>query len=372
MLFSLLSRLVCTTATFLYPAYASYKALSGRPDLDPAAAAQVERWLQYWAVVGSWTAIEALVGWTFTWLPFYTLVKALVFIYLSFPTSSGAAYLYRAALAPFFSEHERDIDAFLASLRTRAGAAATDVVGWLWERARTQFAAVLPTQPDGRAAPAGPSAPPPTLADPTSGTAQQLYGLLSHYASRYLPVAVSAMTAAAASATGRDGARGSGARGIEVDTMPMPVPHPYAHPPAESRTLAHARGAAHAPASASTTARAPQVAATYRALAHTPSEESVHSRASSVSGTGSGSGSSSGPPSRVPSGYRTATQAGSTPAAAWGVASGYDEIGRDELDGVDVDAAAAHARPIAARRESSGWFGWGSGGGGGSAKPKSD
>jgi hypothetical protein len=52
---------------FLYPAYASYKALSTSPANTPEADVLVERWLMYWAVVGTWTAVEAVVGWTFTW-----------------------------------------------------------------------------------------------------------------------------------------------------------------------------------------------------------------------------------------------------------------------------------------------------------------
>lgn len=52
---------------FLYPAYASYKALSARPESSDESARQVERWLMYWSVVGSWTAVEAVVGWSFTW-----------------------------------------------------------------------------------------------------------------------------------------------------------------------------------------------------------------------------------------------------------------------------------------------------------------
>lgn len=58
---------------FLYPAYASYKALTyPNPVQDPSGnggveRSGVERWLMYWAVVGTWTAVEAVAGWTFTW-----------------------------------------------------------------------------------------------------------------------------------------------------------------------------------------------------------------------------------------------------------------------------------------------------------------
>ena len=51
---------------FLYPAYASYKALS-TPSIDPAGDILIERWLMYWAVMGTWTGVEALAGWLFTW-----------------------------------------------------------------------------------------------------------------------------------------------------------------------------------------------------------------------------------------------------------------------------------------------------------------
>jgi hypothetical protein len=121
----------------------------------------------YWAVVGSWTAVEAVVGWTFTWsvrsppllprlirrFPFYNIIKSLVFVYLALPQSEvghviwdrvgadkqGASYIYRAHLAPFFQEHERDIDVFLASLRTRAGTAFAGGLTWLWTWIRTQL-----------------------------------------------------------------------------------------------------------------------------------------------------------------------------------------------------------------------------------------
>lgn len=72
------------TITFLYPAYASYKALQSRPrrtagtsGAASAAAgaltglsgsdAEVERWLMYWAVVGVWAGVEGCVGWVLTW-----------------------------------------------------------------------------------------------------------------------------------------------------------------------------------------------------------------------------------------------------------------------------------------------------------------
>jgi receptor expression-enhancing protein 1/2/3/4 len=54
----------------LYPAYASYKALSATPVSNPEATRDVERWLMYWSVVGTWTGLEGLAGFLFTWYVF--------------------------------------------------------------------------------------------------------------------------------------------------------------------------------------------------------------------------------------------------------------------------------------------------------------
>jgi hypothetical protein len=86
-------------------------------------------------------------------VPFYNIIKSLVLVYLALPQSEvrhiiwtrvradkqGASYIYRAHLAPFFQEHERDIDVFLASLRTRAGSAFAGGLTWLWTWIRTQL-----------------------------------------------------------------------------------------------------------------------------------------------------------------------------------------------------------------------------------------
>jgi hypothetical protein len=51
----------------------------------------------------------------------------------------GSSYIYRVHLAPFFNEHESDIDAFLASLRSRASSTLAGGLGWLWENVRKQL-----------------------------------------------------------------------------------------------------------------------------------------------------------------------------------------------------------------------------------------
>ena len=51
----------------------------------------------------------------------------------------GSTYIYQRHLAPVFHEHEADIDAFLASLRSRLSAALASGLSWVWEKAKAQL-----------------------------------------------------------------------------------------------------------------------------------------------------------------------------------------------------------------------------------------
>lgn len=338
MLITLVARFGCNICSFLYPAYASYKALSIHPQSGPVAENQVERWLMYWAVVGTWTAVEAVIGWTFTWLPFYSLIKTCVFLYLSLPQSEGSSYIYRTHLEPFFNDHEADIDAFLASLRTRAGTAAAGAVAWAWERVKAQLNVALPAQgtkgehlpPGGNDLVAAGIHQPPSLQDPASGAVQQLYGYASHYTQHYMPLAVSALSAAAASAS--SASRSAPVRSVSSSDperaeqvpesiempIPVPTPSPRAYPSdssLRSRTYLHAQQQARL--------QPRSVSSPSGRLSGSSSEESIGS---------------------------------ATAAAKWNGEMSYEQIGRDEAAGVPPSGM----RPEMEKRRSS-WWAWGGG-----------
>ena len=74
---------------------------------------------------------------------------------------------------------------FLASLKSRMSKTLSGGAGWAWEKAKTQLAVILPQQPNagqGVQYPAAGIQQPPTLQDPASGAAQQLYGYFTRYA----------------------------------------------------------------------------------------------------------------------------------------------------------------------------------------------
>ncbi|ORY34913.1 TB2/DP1, HVA22 family-domain-containing protein [Naematelia encephala] len=352
MLIGFLAALGCHICCFLYPAYASYKALSYHPETSPEAMQQVERWLMYWAVVGTWTAVEAVVGWTFTWLPFYNLIKTAVFLYLSLPQSEGSSYIYQRHLAPLFEEHEADIDAFLASLRGRATTALAGGVGWAWEKAKQQLNITIPDQTEPQTQGQGyqvhnefptTSSQPPTLQDPASGAVRQLYGFAARYAGRYLPIAVSTLQAAAASATARQQAQPTSFRAEQVaESMSMPIPIPTPSPrttPAQSlrsRTYIHAQ------------AQQQQSLGVSSGHMTTAAVPPVHSRAVST-------------PSAQSSSESLSSTDGREQRRSFGEMS-YEQINRDEVGempvaGHSTPAASQGNRPGMEKRRSS-WFGW--------------
>lgn len=101
--------------TYLYPLYASYKAIAPvqekttRPVRPPFGSgnertemADLETWLMYWSVVGTMTLIEAWAEWSWSWLPFYGVFKLAFTLWLVLPQTQVSAQ-YRATGA-----HEKD------------------------------------------------------------------------------------------------------------------------------------------------------------------------------------------------------------------------------------------------------------------------
>ncbi|WWC65671.1 uncharacterized protein I303_108292 [Kwoniella dejecticola CBS 10117] len=401
MLIALLSRWCCHICSYLYPAYASYKALSLHPDSSPEAMAQVERWLMYWSVVGTWTAIESLLGWTFTWLPFYSLAKTVIFLYLSLPQSEGSTYIYTNHLAPLFQEHESDIDAFLSSLRLRASTALAGGLGWCWEKIKAQLNIALPAGAEpfpgqgvydpnnvqgfdvGVGAGVAGIHQPPTLQDPASGAIQQVYGLFTRYAGQYMPVALSTLAAAASasqssSARGPSSSAGSGSvRAEQIPesmSMPIPVPTPGVKASSSDSTI-RSRTYLHASSSSSASGLNGNGNGRYPNISNI--ELSQAAASARFNGNSNSNMRAVSTPTRPLSSSHTSEESlgysipsGNSSSRLSSDMSGYEQINREEAQG-----APAPMRPGMDQRRSSGWFGWGSGGTGASAtgtpeKPK--
>ncbi|KLT41161.1 hypothetical protein CC85DRAFT_286721 [Cutaneotrichosporon oleaginosum] len=275
---------------------------------------------------------------TDTRLPLYTLFKTAVFLYLAI-SSTGTPYVYNNFLAPLFAEHEPAIDEFIGSVRGQAGAHTRSGLGWVYERVRAMLG-LTPQQASyinqagqqhlaqqyaqGGFGSAAPMVHPPTLNDPASGGLLQVAGMMQGLASRYLPSALAAVSAAAGSA------QQTAARGFDVP--PPPVPPKFevsdASPPVPPP---------------------PSQLAGSRAFQYAADEVYGSARASGQGETRS----------RTLDASRTSSD-GSLSGGS-NLAASFTEIRREEAVGAEV-------RPAPNRRTSSSWMPWGSG----PSTPKAD
>lgn len=102
---ALLCRPVFLVAGFVWPSYASYKALEGR-STEP-----ITVWLTYWVALSFVTVFSALldplVG---SWMPLYYPLQLGLVLWLMLPQTKGASILYSQLLLPLLSKHEASID----------------------------------------------------------------------------------------------------------------------------------------------------------------------------------------------------------------------------------------------------------------------
>ncbi|KAI9828033.1 MAG: hypothetical protein M1832_003560 [Thelocarpon impressellum] len=113
-MFDIFAKLLSSVATFLFPVFASYKALKGN---DPA---QLTPWLMYWVVLACALLVESWTEWILVWFPFYSWIRAGTLLYLVLPQTQGARILYQTHIDPFLATHEAEIDHFISSAHDRA------------------------------------------------------------------------------------------------------------------------------------------------------------------------------------------------------------------------------------------------------------
>jgi len=126
---SVLSHCVVVWFAFLIPVFGTYKALSHRPVSEP----ELERWTQYWAVIGVVVAYEYLAEFWISWFPFYWEVKTVFLLFLALPQTQGSTYIYQMYLQPFFSKNEVDLDAGIVNIQAKTLVFAQDRLAALWQ-----------------------------------------------------------------------------------------------------------------------------------------------------------------------------------------------------------------------------------------------
>lgn len=97
---------LCNLIGFVYPAYASIKAI------ESAAKEDDTKWLMYWTAYSLFGILEFFSDQLLFWIPLYTLTKCLILIWLMVPGKNGGSnVVYYKVLRPFVIKHQDNIDA---------------------------------------------------------------------------------------------------------------------------------------------------------------------------------------------------------------------------------------------------------------------
>ena len=96
--------LLSNFAGFIYPTYASLKAIESRNVNDDTS------WLTYWVIFGFFTTIEYWSDKLLTWFPFYYFIKSVILLWLYLPMTQGATVIYASFIRPTFLKVDSEVD----------------------------------------------------------------------------------------------------------------------------------------------------------------------------------------------------------------------------------------------------------------------
>ncbi|KAI1456997.1 TB2/DP1, HVA22 family-domain-containing protein [Annulohypoxylon moriforme] len=139
-MFDIIPKLLSSVASFLFPLFASYKALKTS---DPA---QLTPWLMYWSVLSCALLVESWTEFILWWVPFYSYMRLGFLLYLVLPQTQGARVLYETYLYPYLEENELAIEDFIASAHDRLKAAGMAYLKRAIEMLRTQVLGMPPRE----------------------------------------------------------------------------------------------------------------------------------------------------------------------------------------------------------------------------------
>ncbi|XP_051828171.1 receptor expression-enhancing protein 6 isoform X1 [Antechinus flavipes] len=107
--------LLCNLIGFMYPAYASIKAIES-PNKDDDTI-----WLTYWVVYSIFGLAEFFSDIFLFWFPFYYAGKCAFLLWCMLPvTCNGSQILYHRLIRPIFLRHQASMDSLVTDLSGRA------------------------------------------------------------------------------------------------------------------------------------------------------------------------------------------------------------------------------------------------------------
>ena len=100
------SFIITSLLGFLYPAYMSFKAVESTGTDDDT------QWLTYWVVYSFFTVFNDMIIYCLGFIPFYYIVKAVLYVWMFHPRTKGAVLLYAKVIRPLLQKYEGKIDSY--------------------------------------------------------------------------------------------------------------------------------------------------------------------------------------------------------------------------------------------------------------------
>ncbi|KAF3761672.1 hypothetical protein M406DRAFT_295360 [Cryphonectria parasitica EP155] len=144
-MFDIFAKLLSSIASFLFPLFASYKALKTS---DPA---QLTPWLMYWVVLACALLVESWTEWFLVWIPLYPYIRLLFLLYLVLPQTQGARIIYTTYVHPYLEDNESQIEDLIATTHDKMKAAGMAYLKRAIELLRTQVLG-MPPSPESQSA----------------------------------------------------------------------------------------------------------------------------------------------------------------------------------------------------------------------------
>ncbi|KAJ1890641.1 hypothetical protein LPJ66_007354 [Kickxella alabastrina] len=125
-MFGLITRSLCVSVGYLYPAYKCFKLLRGGPEaIGPASGVGEQRdvvkgIIKYWIVMAAFTAVELVADTFMFWFPLKGMVKMSFVAWMVMPGINGAEIIYDRVLEPYLVSHEQQLDVYFQQARAAA------------------------------------------------------------------------------------------------------------------------------------------------------------------------------------------------------------------------------------------------------------
>lgn len=100
--------LVFAFVTCIYPMWKSVLAVEDKKSEE------TNTWLCYWTLFGTIQIAELFIGFILYWIPYYSVIRLIFFIYLMLPQTGGARVIYNSLFKPLVHQHQKELEDLLS------------------------------------------------------------------------------------------------------------------------------------------------------------------------------------------------------------------------------------------------------------------